>query len=387
MSDNYEQLNYSNIENPLNNQLERTGESEGFNVEATIGASALYQEGDEPKNINSPNEIGENVISGSAIDNVWIKSWIKSNNYKVGTTGFKIDGLTGDVEFGNGKFRGDITGATGTFGGSLIAGNIHIPDQDTTANSFHVQADADTWWGCTETDFNADNDNANAYILNTGYVKFQSGVIGGFTLGATTMYGGVIKTAETVEAGSTGVIIDTDGLRGYDSVLGNTFDLPTDGSAPTFSSGIINETIFEISTNAVLRTSSTVGDGTANSAGVLINDTGVYGCAANQTPSTANFRILNDGGGSIVLGTTGFVKAGQTDYATGTGFFLGYSSDDYKFSIGSSTNYLRWDGSYLTLKGSFDIGSTGVLNNSSYTVANLPIPPTTVGFNSPSAYE
>jgi len=61
-----------------------------------------------------------------------------------------------------------------TIAGSLVAGEIHIPDQDTTANSFHVEADADTWWGATQTDWTADNDNATAYVLKTGVAKFQS---------------------------------------------------------------------------------------------------------------------------------------------------------------------------------------------------------------------
>lgn len=90
--------------------------------------------------------------------------------------------------------------------------------------------------------------------------------------------------------------------------------------------------------------------------------------------------------GTITLDNAGHIKGGQTDYATGTGFFLGYSGN-YKFSIGSTTNYLRWDGAYLTLKGSFDVGNDGTINNSVYTVANLPIAPTSDGFNSPSAYE
>src|SRR3990167_4649394 len=126
-------------------------------------------------------------------------------------------------------------------------------------------------------------------------VDFTGGTIGGFTITSTSLYGGIIKTAATVGAGSTGVIMDTAGLRGYDSVVDNTFNLPTDGSAPTFSSGIINSTIFEINTNAVLRTSETVGDGTANSAGVLINNTGIYGVGANQLSAAANVRILTNG--------------------------------------------------------------------------------------------
>lgn len=44
-----------------------------------------------------------------------------SPNYSSGNSGWKI-GENGDVEFNDGNFRGDITGASGTFSGSLAAG-------------------------------------------------------------------------------------------------------------------------------------------------------------------------------------------------------------------------------------------------------------------------
>jgi hypothetical protein len=40
---------------------------------------------------------------------------------------------------------------------------------------------------------------------------------------------------------------------------------------------------------------------------------------------------------------------GQTDFATGTGFFLGYSGAAYKFSFGDANKYIKWDGSALTM--------------------------------------
>lgn len=125
----------------------------------------------------------------------------------------------------------------------------------------------------------------------SGAVTATSGVIGGFTVTATALYGGIIKT------------------------------------------------------------SATAGDGTSNSAGVLMDETGVYGCGANQDTSDANVRIKTDG----------------------------------SFFTGSENNYLHWDGSFLRLKGSLSVGESGVINNSVYTVANLPVPATVVGFNPPSA--
>jgi hypothetical protein len=65
-------------------------------------------------------------------------------------------------------------------------------------------------------------------------------------------------------------------------------------------------------------------------------------------------------GGGITLQAGGAIKGGQTDYATGTGFFLGYSGGAYKFSIGSDTSYLRWTGTALSLVG--DITGTSSIN-------------------------
>lgn len=58
--------------------------------------------------------------------------------------------------------------------------------------------------------------------------------------------------------------------------------------------------------------------------------------------------------GTLTLNTSGYVRGGQTDYDTGTGFFLGYSGGAYKFSIGDTTtsNSLKWNGTILTVNGS-----------------------------------
>jgi len=59
--------------------------------------------------------------------------------------------------------------------------------------------------------------------------------------------------------------------------------------------------------------------------------------------------------GDVQVDTGGNVRGGQTAYNTGTGFFLGYSSGAYKFSIGNpSGNRLTWDGSSLTVVGTIN---------------------------------
>jgi len=135
-------------------------------------------------------------------------------------------------------------------------------------------------------------------LVVRGTVYASRGEIGGWTIGPTSLYAtdtGTIKTGANVAAGQNGVILDTAGLRGYSATLGTVFNLPTDGSSPTFSAGVIEFTEFKISTSGIIRTSDTVGDGSADSAGVLINDTGLYGCAADQLAAEANFKILIDG--------------------------------------------------------------------------------------------
>lgn len=290
----------------------------------------------------------------------------KSPNFTSGASGWRL-GSNGVVEAVGAIITGDMTATTGHIGGWTI--------NPTTIAKNNIVLDSA-------------NDKITVgvsnVVLDSNGITARAGTIGGTTITTDSLYGGKIKTSANVEAGDSGVIMDSAGLRGYDTVLGETFNLPVDGTPPSFSSGTINATEFTVDTNAVIKTSDTVGDGTANSAGILINDTGLYGCAANQTPSTANVKVLING--EAVINAN--VKGGQTDFNTGTGYFIGLAGGLYKLSLGSPTgNYLLWDGSYLTIKGSFDVGSAGVINNAVYTVANLPIPPTTAGFNVPSAYE
>ena len=52
--------------------------------------------------------------------------------------------------------------------------------------------------------------------------------------------------------------------------------------------------------------------------------------------------------GNITVDSSGFIQGGQTAYNTGTGFFLGYDTDAYKFSVGDpSGDYFRWTGSAI----------------------------------------
>ena len=225
----------------------------------------------------------------------------------------------------------------------------------------------------------------NLYAENvnlTGEINATTGTIGGFTITPTAMYGGIIKTGQAVGEGESGVIMDTAGLRGYSNVLGEVFNLPTDGSAPTFSSGTINNTVFEVQTNAVIRTSETVGDGTANSAGILINDTGFYATEANQTLTNANVKILSTGAATF----SGSVKGGMTDFMVGEGYFLGFSGGAYKLAVGDPDGgHISWDDEQLRIRGIVELD--GPINLEGYATVDLPVPPSNPGLSLATAYE
>lgn len=61
--------------------------------------------------------------------------------------------------------------------------------------------------------------------------------------------------------------------------------------------------------------------------------------------------------GNVTIDQYGSIKGGQTAYNTGTGFFLGYSGSAYKFSIGTSTAGMTWDGTAMSIKGDFKSGT------------------------------
>ena len=70
-------------------------------------------------------------------------------------------------------------------------------------------------------------------------------------------------------------------------------------------------------------------------------------------------------GSTIVIGSSGHIRSGQTDYDTGSGWWLGDVSGTAKFSIGNSSgNKLLWTGSALQITGVITadtgyIGGTG----------------------------
>lgn len=113
-------------------------------------------------------------------------------------------------------------------------------------------------------------------------------------------------------------------------------------------------------------------DGTALTfTGALSGATGTF--AGALSAATGSFGAVS-ADGAVTVSATGHIKGGQSAYNTGSGFFLGYSSGAYKFSIGSPTQGITWDGSALTITGQV-VATGNLLSNavtnvrSSYTAA------------------
>lgn len=226
-----------------------------------------------------------------------------------------------------------------------------------------------------------------------------------YTWSGTHIMSGTLKSAGA-GVGANGYVINSSGIFGYSATLGTVFSLPTSGAAPTFSSGIINSVTFNLYNASVIRTSTTVGDGSALSAGILMNDTGIYGVGANQLTANANFKLLTSTGyltatgvtltgnitatsgsftGSLyssigtiggwtlgattltgtnsLLSSSGYISFGATpptSYGNNVGAWLGYSTGAKLSLYSDASNYMQWNGSALSVGGATITG--GAIN-------------------------
>lgn len=285
------------------------------------------------------------------------------------------------------------TGSALNVAGTITASNIHIPDQDATANSFHTNSTGNSWWGATETNFNADNDNATAYVLSTGVAKFQS-----VTLSGSVAISGIANSTATdiallekshnltfsvtdanTIAWSAGTIVLSNG-RTFSISGGNTGNM----SALTYIylDPAVSATVLQTTT-----TYSTAMGANKSLLGMAKNNTVTasfipYGAgqplidgedigalsivAGNIAASTITAgkmsvsqlsAITADLGsitaGTIVLPTGGFIRAGQTAYNTGSGWYIGNDGGTSKISMGDGTvaKSITWDGTDLLVGG------------------------------------
>jgi len=129
----------------------------------------VEQKWDEAVN---PNQDGiEAYGSGTSL----VSKTFQSANFTSGSIGWQFDSA-GNLEANDGNFRGDITGATGTFSGSVTVSSLHVGGDDAT--SAHIDTDGNFWTGAGNSDFAT----APAKISNAGAAHFENVEIGGDTI-------------------------------------------------------------------------------------------------------------------------------------------------------------------------------------------------------------
>lgn len=99
---------------------------------------------------------------------------------------------------------------------------------------------------------------------------------------------------------------------------------------------------------------------TRDGANLIANSVAADKLAVSQLSAiTGNLGSIT--AGNVTLDAAGFIRGGQTAYNTGNGFWLGYAGGTYKLSLGNGTQGLTWDGGSLNLSGSLTIGATSFL--------------------------
>lgn len=134
----------------------------------------------------------------------------------------------------------------------------------------------------------------SSWIAN-GTIDSMAGSIGGFTIEDNLLWsnGGTIATGSVVNSSNPGAYLTDDGLFGF-GTLGMTFGLWTDpAKAPWFSSGTINNAVYEVYESGIIRTGSAV----FQDGGVQIDNSGIFGV----NPITGAASLLLENGDRLLL--------------------------------------------------------------------------------------
>lgn len=132
-------------------------------------------------------------------------------------------------------------------------------------------------------------------LFTGGTVTTNAGTIGGFTIANNHLWshGGTISTGSVVNSSNPGVYMGTAGLFGF-GTLGMTFGLWTDpAKEPWFSSGTINNVVYEVYESGIIRTGSAV----FTDGGVQMDNSGIFGVS----PITGTGSLLLENGDRLLL--------------------------------------------------------------------------------------
>ena len=181
MAINETNRDYESVNRPYDSLLNRSEATinEDSSDSSTSGSNGAVEE--------------QPVKSDGAIGDVWIKNFIRSQNWKPKKVGFYIDGRTGKAEFSNVYVSGNIQALTGTIGGFIITEDslqTSATVGDGSALSDGILIDATGFYAC---ETNQTLSNANVKILTDGTLSVTGGTITGGTISGNTITGGTIN--------------------------------------------------------------------------------------------------------------------------------------------------------------------------------------------------
>ena len=167
---------------------------------------------------------------------------------------------------------------------------------------------------------------------------------------AIKILAGSITTAKIDADAVTAAKISVDDLSAINADLGTITAGSIDGVTIKIGSG---ESVFKADTDGIY-----LGNETFDNAEFRVSPSG----AVTATSATISGAITATSGslsslavsGALTVGTSGKITGGtSTAFNTGSGFFLGYDTNAYKFSIGdaSTKKNLTWDGTDIKIGG------------------------------------
>lgn len=215
-------------------------------------------------------------------------------------------------------------------------------------------------------------------VTSGGAMTSTSGSIGGWTIDAVGIRLGSGSSARGMDSGSTFLYAGSDlpssapfrvttagqlfctsvDIDGGTINIGSNFSVSSTGNLTAANADITGS----ITTGDITVTGGTMsigGNFSVNSSGILtasgVDVTGeinaTSGTLSNLTV-TGSLTVQS----TITVSTSGKIQSGKTSYGSGTGWLMEYNGGSPRFDIGSSSAYLRWNGSSLTMKGRFEWG-------------------------------
>ena len=281
-------------------------------------------------------------------------SWVVVQDAAIGANASNISSLQTSVTNNANGISANVTSINNLSASiSTVSGRVDTAEVNITANASAISS-AEGDITTLEAKYGVQL-NVNGYV--TGFIQNNNGSSGSFVILADKFavvdpLGGGGQTPLVPFEISGGKI----NMRGDVSISGSLLVNGTViGSA--LQPGTIGTT--QIGTNAITSDQINANAVTADKifAGAVTADKISVSTLNAVQANTGNLNVT----GALTMNTTGHMKGGATSFAdpSNAGFWVGYDTSAYKFSIGNfATNqYMKWDGTSLTVKGDLNVGT------------------------------